>query len=193
MTGTIYFIENTTNRMRYFGSTTYFEQRIKLHFASLKGNRHYNKNLQSDFNKHGRSAFKCVAIDTIKKKKSLDLRNALRLGEQFQIENYRHCYNTVPAFKNKSTHSYAPVIVPAKKMNEWEYIKRHGDLHKIAIQNPQYEKSTIYIAYKNGFGNPGVILAIATYFESIREKRLEVKHKLKIALNRHKKQLAKIL
>lgn len=54
----VYIITNLINNRKYIGSTVNVKSRKLSHFTKLKGNRHSNKYLQSDFNIHGINNFK---------------------------------------------------------------------------------------------------------------------------------------
>lgn len=49
----IYQIINKINNKVYVGQSCNIKNRKGCHFATLKGNYHYNKHLQSAFNKYG--------------------------------------------------------------------------------------------------------------------------------------------
>lgn len=51
--GGIYQITNKLNDRKYVGSTCEFKSRWYTHLRELRKNKHYNKFLQNDFNKHG--------------------------------------------------------------------------------------------------------------------------------------------
>ena len=52
MTG-IYMIQNSINNKIYIGKTKDLNKRWKRHKRYLKGNYHYNKNLQEEYNEYG--------------------------------------------------------------------------------------------------------------------------------------------
>ena len=53
----IYIITNIVNNKKYIGSSLDYRQRIRQHKYSLRKNTHYNKHLQSSFNKYGEEKF----------------------------------------------------------------------------------------------------------------------------------------
>lgn len=53
----IYIITNIVNNKSYIGSSLDYKQRIRQHKYSLRNNKHYNKHLQSSFNKYGENNF----------------------------------------------------------------------------------------------------------------------------------------
>lgn len=63
MTIGIYEILNKTNDKRYIGSSKDIETRFKVHLSLLKCNKHFNKHLQSAWNKYGEEAFEFNATE----------------------------------------------------------------------------------------------------------------------------------
>lgn len=53
----IYIITNIVNNKKYIGSSLNYKQRLRQHKYSLRKNSHYNKHLQSSFNKYGEENF----------------------------------------------------------------------------------------------------------------------------------------
>lgn len=53
----IYIITNIVNNKSYIGSSLDYKQRLRQHKYSLRNNKHYNKHLQSSFNKYGEENF----------------------------------------------------------------------------------------------------------------------------------------
>jgi len=62
MNSGIYQIINLVNDKRYIGSSTTLDKREKHHFYKLKNNTHWNKKLQSAYNKYGEESFKFQII-----------------------------------------------------------------------------------------------------------------------------------
>lgn len=58
--------------MVYIGSTTNYQQRIKLHIGCLKGGKHIVPKLQDDFNKYGLDSFTFDVISTNNDKRKED-------------------------------------------------------------------------------------------------------------------------
>lgn len=58
MTSGIYQIKNLINNKFYIGQTLNIEKRKKQHFQLLELNKHYNNELQNDFNLFGIECFK---------------------------------------------------------------------------------------------------------------------------------------
>lgn len=54
----VYMMTNTKNNKKYIGSSINYEERIKDHLRSLKGNYHENKRIQEDYNKYGKESLK---------------------------------------------------------------------------------------------------------------------------------------
>ena len=61
MTG-IYMIQNSINNKIYIGKTKDLNKRWKRHKRYLKGNYHYNKNLQEEWNEYGEENFKYIIL-----------------------------------------------------------------------------------------------------------------------------------
>jgi group I intron endonuclease len=59
----IYIITNIVNNKKYIGSSLDYRQRIRQHKYSLRKNSHYNKHLQSSFNKYGEKNFKFELLE----------------------------------------------------------------------------------------------------------------------------------
>jgi hypothetical protein len=77
----IYEIKNVLSNKTYIGETTRGELRWKEHLCDLRGNRHQNRDLQQDFNKHGEEAFEWSIIKEHPKDK-----NILLLEEARELE-----------------------------------------------------------------------------------------------------------
>ena len=62
--GWIYCIRNKINDKKYIGQTAWnINKRISKHKGQLINNKHYNKNLQEDFNKYGMDNFEFFILD----------------------------------------------------------------------------------------------------------------------------------
>lgn len=59
----IYKITNIINNKVYIGSASFLNKRMDNHFKALKINKHFNKKLQSSYNKHGKINFKFEVIE----------------------------------------------------------------------------------------------------------------------------------
>jgi len=59
----IYGIRNTVNGKWYIGQSSNLEKRIRRHFSSLRGNRHYNLHLQRAFGVYEESAFEWKILE----------------------------------------------------------------------------------------------------------------------------------
>lgn len=64
--GGIYKIINTINGKVYIGSSNFIKRRWYDHCHFLSTNNHYNKHLQSAWNKYGQDAFKIEIVEEIK-------------------------------------------------------------------------------------------------------------------------------
>lgn len=85
----IYSITNKINNKIYIGSSTGHYRRKGQHYYMLRRNIHFNKHLQSSWNKYGEKAFRFKIIEYIQ-----DLEN-LNKKEEYYIEKY----NTTNPFK----------------------------------------------------------------------------------------------
>lgn len=65
--GCVYEILNTIDNKGYIGGTAHPRQRILGHFSSLKRNKHPNKMMQDDFNKHGINGFAVRILKTVER------------------------------------------------------------------------------------------------------------------------------
>ena len=85
----IYSIVNTQNQKIYVGScssSSGFKRRWTVHKSSLKNNKHYNKHLQSAWNKYGKDAFIFNILEILESDESVSDR------EQYYINLYG-CFN----------------------------------------------------------------------------------------------------
>jgi group I intron endonuclease len=62
----IYKITNKNDNKFYVGSAQDLQRRWRKHKESLRANRHHNKHLQNDWNKHGEEAFRFEILEEIK-------------------------------------------------------------------------------------------------------------------------------
>jgi len=85
----IYGIVNTVNNKIYIGSATGHYRRKGQHFYMLRRNIHYNKHLQSSWNKYGEDKFKFIIYEFV-----TDLLN-LTNREEFYINKYK---TTAPTY-----------------------------------------------------------------------------------------------
>lgn len=66
---TIYKITNIVSEKIYIGKTKQkLSKRISEHFNLLRNNKHYNKYIQSSYNKYGKDSFSIESIDTCEEK-----------------------------------------------------------------------------------------------------------------------------
>ena len=75
----IYKITNIINKKYYIGSAVNIKGRLKTHKRLLEQNKHYNKHLQSSYNKYGTSNFIYNIIEITKKENMIE-------REQFWID-----------------------------------------------------------------------------------------------------------
>lgn len=81
----IYKIENLINNKVYIGSSISIMNRFSTHKRLLTGNIHFNKHLQSSFNKYGISNFKFEILEDLK---FID-KNLIQEREEFNIKFYK--------------------------------------------------------------------------------------------------------
>jgi group I intron endonuclease len=83
----IYIIVNLINNKFYIGSASYsLVQRISHHFQDLRKNKHFNRHLQSAYNKYGEDNFVAFEIEYCSPEKCLD-------REQYYLDTYNPDYN----------------------------------------------------------------------------------------------------
>jgi len=61
----IYSITNTINRKVYIGQSTQYSQRWTKHKRNLRKNKHENKQIQRDYDEHGKDAFVFEVIEEL--------------------------------------------------------------------------------------------------------------------------------
>jgi group I intron endonuclease len=83
----IYKIHNIVNDNFYVGSAFKLKYRFSRHKKLLRENKHFNKHLQSAWNKYGEENFKFQIIENVEDKTVLYIR------EQFYIDSLNPCYN----------------------------------------------------------------------------------------------------
>lgn len=59
----IYYIQNTVTKQYYIGQSRNLKVRMKVHFNSLRKNKHFNKHLQNSFNKYGKEKFESGVLE----------------------------------------------------------------------------------------------------------------------------------
>ena len=107
--GWIYCIRNKINNKKYIGQTALkrgCKYRFLGHIELLKRNKHYNKNLQEDFNKYGMDNFEFIILDEFTFTNKELLKKVLLDMEKFYInlwdtENDKKGYNIIFGGKNK--------------------------------------------------------------------------------------------
>ena len=107
--GYIYCIRNKINNKKYIGQTSEkrgYNHRIHKHKNQSINNKHYNKNLQEDFNKYGIDNFEFIILDEFTFSNKELLKKVLLDMEKFYInlwdtENDKKGYNIIFGGKNK--------------------------------------------------------------------------------------------
>ena len=107
--GWIYCIRNKINDKKYIGQTALkrgYKYRWYVHKEQLINNKHYNKNLQEDFNKYGMDNFEFIILDEFTFSDKKLLKKVLLDMEKFYInlwdtENETKGYNIIFGGKNK--------------------------------------------------------------------------------------------
>ena len=85
--GWIYCIRNKINDKKYIGQTSWnINKRISKHKGQLINNKHYNKNLQEDFNKYGMDNFEFFILDEFTFSDKELLKKVLLDMEKFYID-----------------------------------------------------------------------------------------------------------
>ena len=101
--GYIYCIENIINNKKYIGQTSEkrgYNHRIHKHKNQLINNKHYNKNLQEDFNKYGMDNFEFIILDEFTFINKKLLKKVLLDMEKFYI-NLWDTENETKGYNNK--------------------------------------------------------------------------------------------
>ena len=136
-TGLIYSIKNICNGKIYIGQTVRYAARMYSHLSSLRKNKHYNKHLQNDYNKHGEEKFLFSIL-----KKDIPI-HKLNDEENYFIglSNFgdrNKCYNLS---------RYAEMERSKIRSKYYSFIDPFGDIHRgfniseFAIKNNLNEKS----------------------------------------------------
>jgi group I intron endonuclease len=88
MTAGIYAITNTANRKRYIGSAVDVQGRWRSHRGALLAGRHFNRHLQSAWNKYGESSFDFSVLEIVEDLEQLILREQAHIDEAGMKELY---------------------------------------------------------------------------------------------------------
>lgn len=59
----VYMIRNKINKKSYIGSSVMAKNRLNGHKSLLRRNKHYNQNLQNEYNEYGLAAFEFIIIE----------------------------------------------------------------------------------------------------------------------------------
>lgn len=87
--GCIYLIINIINNKFYIGSSNNFNRRKKEHLNQLECNTHFNKYLQSSYNKYGKSNF--IFVKLFNNINKLEVEQVIL--NYADINNNKNCYN----------------------------------------------------------------------------------------------------
>lgn len=90
-TGVVYCIENEYNGFWYVGSTIHEKHRIARHLRHLRKGKHFNKDMQRDFNEHGEQYFKVRILRKDIPEEDLHLWEVAEIGAT--MINAYGCYN----------------------------------------------------------------------------------------------------
>ena len=93
----IYAIRCKVNNKMYIGQTTRSRERFMKHLTALKGNYHYNRYLQQDYNKYGNTNFEIITLRNCNKEE-------LNYWEDYYIDYYGGIDSTnIYNFQNNKT------------------------------------------------------------------------------------------
>ena len=131
----IYKIVCTENNKCYIGSTSMnFGDRRDCHFASLENGYHFNKEMQSDYNKYGRGSFVFEVVEEIE---SSDI-EVFKERERFWIKKL----SVVEKGYNISTGGILEGVRPSKeKIRQMIKINREKNLGKRASEETKRKMS----------------------------------------------------
>lgn len=141
----IYCIINKINGKRYIGSTHDLEKRKKTHFKYLVMGKHSVVNLQDDYNKWGREAFKFEILEI------LDDENDLIFQENYWIASFNSIttgYNLIYAKSSSSVDVRLQISTSTKGRQHCEESKKKISDAKIGIPRSIETKEAISKAKK---------------------------------------------
>ncbi len=119
----IYRIFNNINSNCYIGSSSNIKTRIRTHKYKLRNNKHYNKHLQSSWNKYLEANFIFEILENCE-------RDVLRKREQYYIDLYNPEYN-----KSKNADSYTDIKLKQESIEKFAKTKRGKKLSNDCINN----------------------------------------------------------
>jgi len=94
----VYQILNTVNSKKYIGSTCDLRRRKRQHVYRLRHNKHYNLELQKDFDEYGENVFAFLVLELV------DDRKLLKDKEQEHLDSIKPEYNVSTKAKSSDAH-----------------------------------------------------------------------------------------
>lgn len=104
MTSGVYVIRNTANLSCYIGRAVSFENRVYLHFWSLRRGDHHSQHLQRAFDKYGEDVFEAQLLEECGK-------TELKMVEQWWIDNAKPEYNCSKSAEGGSESGWTPANI----------------------------------------------------------------------------------
>lgn len=126
MKSAIYMIYNVANSKFYIGSALNLDARLASHVWYLINNSHYNRYLQSSWNKYGADNFKFYKLEACDK-------SELIIREQHYIDLLKPKYNLSPTAGNNLGVKYAETS--KQKMSAWQIGRKMSDEAKQKMSN----------------------------------------------------------
>lgn len=134
----IYFIVCLINQKKYIGGSGWLKRRKVDHFSLLRNNRHWNKNLQGDWNKYGEENFEFKIIEYCCKENIPDKEKSYILA--YKTINVSYGYNKI---LNTGTHSLSEEArekIRNQKIgskHSAETIRKMKEIHKEVWHTPE--------------------------------------------------------
>lgn len=142
----IYLIINNTDIKSYVGSASDITRRFTNHLYNLRHNKHYNKHLQSSWNKYGESNFEFHVIEYCPKEKLIE-------REQFYLDIFQTCKSENGFNKNPKAESCLGVK-HSKEANERKSKRQKGHTWCRGMKMPEeFKKKISEIMKGNKYGS----------------------------------------